>query len=97
MTMQQLTRMIEELPESGLARVRDLVESLWARSQLELGGSRSENAPASISAANRRMLELLESWKSEALPPEEEDVFDDFEAFQREHPLALIDWAETTS
>ncbi len=88
MAIQQLTRMIEELPEPGQARVRDFVESLWAKSKQEKPGPRSQSMRASpVSAANRRMLELLEKWKVEPLPPGERHVFDDFEAFQREHPL----------
>lgn len=89
--IKDLTRMIEELPHARQIEVRQFVEGLLARSKRwSSEGSRPTSEALPLSEANRRMLDVLQSWKSEPLPPEEEHALDDFEAFQRRHLLRFV-------
>lgn len=84
--MKDLTRMIEELPRARQLEVRDFVERLLEKSVPKAPARlRSSEAAAPLSRPNRRMLDLLEGWRSESISREE--PLDDFEEFQRQHPL----------
>lgn len=85
--IEDLTRMIEELPQPRQVEVREFVERLLARSRRKTSEKLRQSADAKpLSEANRRMLDQLQSWKSQPLPPDEEHALDDFEAFQLRHP-----------
>ncbi len=84
--MKDLTRMIEELSPARQGEVRDFIERLLKKSRRQTSAQlRPREDAAPLSEANRRMLGLLERWKSE--PISREEPLDDFEEFQRQHPL----------
>lgn len=69
----------EPPPDVEAARV--LVTFLPESSESEAASLRS------ASAANRRVLSLLQAWQAEPLTADEERLLDGFDDFQAQHPL----------
>lgn len=50
-------------------------------------GKKDQSQGLSVAEANRRALQLLDSWKAAPLSAEETRVLDDFDEFQAQHPI----------
>lgn len=55
----------------------------------EEGTTTSTTSQPTEQTSNQRMIALLQSWNEEPLSAEEAQVLDDFEEFQKRHPLQL--------